>query len=83
MTSARFSHFPTKWFVNSISSSTICFSNADVIPNPLHKIIEGIPFHRNLKMLIFGDLKSYLNDLKLAMQRKKCYIVVVGTHAGN
>ena len=36
MTSTRISHFPTRWFVNSISSSTTCFSDAEVISNPLH-----------------------------------------------
>ena len=30
------SYFPTRWFVNNISSSTMCFSDMKVISNPLH-----------------------------------------------
>ena len=36
MTSAGISYFPTRWFVNKISSSTMCFSDKKVISNLLH-----------------------------------------------
>ena len=39
MTSATISHFPTRWFVNNISSSTTCFSNMEVISNLLQYFI--------------------------------------------
>ena len=36
MTSAGISYFPTRWFVNNTSSSTMCFSDTKVISNLLH-----------------------------------------------
>ena len=40
MTSTRISHFPTRWFVNSISSSTTYFSNMEIIVNQLQLYIS-------------------------------------------